>query len=99
LFHIQKERPVSHPRGFQPRGSNGLSEEVHRSGNEKKSYDQGKENNAQRNRNPEQGALNTSASCEDTARVSARQPSQACSFTLYDHAQDEQDRDYNQRDI
>jgi hypothetical protein len=99
LFHIQKERHVSHPRGFKPRGSNGLSEEIHRSGYKKKRYDQSKENNAQSDGNPEQCALNAAASSEDTAGIGARQPTQACPFALYDDAQDEQDRDYNQRDI
>jgi hypothetical protein len=82
-----------------PRGSNGLSDGIHRSGYKQKRYDQSKENNTQSNGNPEQCALNASACSEDTARVSTRQPTQACSFALYDDAQDEQDRDYNQRDI
>jgi len=69
------------------------------SGNEKKRYDQGKENNAQDNSNPEQCALNTTTSREDTARISAGQPSQACTFALNDDAEDKQDGDYNQRDI
>jgi hypothetical protein len=99
LFHIQKERHVSHPRGFKPRGSNGLSEELHRSGDEKKRYDQGEENNAQNNRDPEQCALDAAAGGEDTAGVGARQATQARTFALYDDAQDEQDRDYNQRNI
>jgi hypothetical protein len=99
LFHIQKERPVSHPRGFQPRGSNSLSEEIHQLGYKQKRDNQSKENNAQSNGNPEQCALNASACSEDTACVSARQPTQACPFALDDHAQDKQDRDYNQRDI
>jgi hypothetical protein len=68
-------------------------------GNEKKRYDQSKENNAQNNGDPEQCALNAAAGSKDTACVSARQPAQACALALQDDAEDEQDRDYNQRDI
>jgi hypothetical protein len=52
------------------------------SGNEKKRYDQGKENNAQNDRNPEQRALNAAASREDAACIGAGQTSQACTLAL-----------------
>jgi hypothetical protein len=69
------------------------------SDDDQKRYDQTKEYNAQNNGNSEQCALNAAARSEDTACVGARQPAQACTLTLYDDAQNEQDRDYNQRDI
>jgi hypothetical protein len=52
------------------------------SGNEQKRYDQGKENNAQDDRNPEQRALNAASSSKDTACIGAGQTSQACTFAL-----------------
>jgi len=67
--------------------------------NNEKRYDQGKENNAQNNGNPEQRALYAATSSENTAGISARQSAQTRALTLYDDAEDEQDRDYNQRDI
>jgi hypothetical protein len=66
---------------------------------EKKRYDQGEENNAQNNRDPEQCALDAAAGGKNTACIGTRQPAQPCTLTLQDHAQDEQDRDNNQRDI
>jgi len=67
--------------------------------NQKQRYDQDEENNAQNNGDPEQCALNAAAGSKDTACVSACQPAQACALALQDDAEDEQDRDYNQRDI
>ena len=67
--------------------------------NKQKRYDQGKENNAQNNGDPEQRALNATAGGEDTAGISAGQPAQTRALALQDDAEDEQDRDYNQRDI
>jgi hypothetical protein len=68
-------------------------------GNNQKRYDQSKENNAQNNGDPEQCALDAATSSENTASIGAGQPAQACSLALYDNAEDEQDRDYHQRDI
>jgi hypothetical protein len=67
--------------------------------NNQKRYDQRKENNAQNNGDPEQCALDATASRKNTAGIGASQAAQACALTLNDHAQDEQDRDYHQRDI
>jgi hypothetical protein len=67
--------------------------------NQKQRYDQNEENNAQNNGDPEQCALDASPGSKNTACVSARQPAQACSLALQDNAENEQDRDYNQRDI
>ena len=66
---------------------------------EQQRYDYSKENNAQNNGDPEQCAFDAATGSEDTAGVSPCQPAQACALALQDHAQDEQDRDYNQRDI
>jgi hypothetical protein len=68
-------------------------------GYEKKRYNQSEEDNAQNDRDPEQCTLDAAAGSEDTACIGAGQPTQTCSFTLDDHTQNEQDRDYNQRDI
>jgi len=87
--------PAVQPRGFK-RPFRKRSIEL---GYEKKRYDQGKENNAQNNRDPEQCALDAAAGGENAACVGACQPAQTSSLTLDDHTQDEQDRDYNQRDI
>ena len=67
--------------------------------NEQKRYDQNEENNAQDNGGPEQCPFHAATGSEDTAGVSARQPAQACALALQDHAENEQDRDYNQRDV
>jgi hypothetical protein len=67
--------------------------------NDQQRCNESKENNAQNNRNPEQCALDAATGSEDTAGVSACQPAQACALALQDNAEDEQDRDYNQRDI
>jgi hypothetical protein len=67
--------------------------------NQKKRYDQDKENNAQHNRNPKERAFNATTGSENTASIGTCQPAQACALALYDNAQDEQDRDYNQRNI
>jgi hypothetical protein len=66
---------------------------------EKQRYYQDKENNAQNNGDPEQRALNAATGSEDTASVSACEPAQACALALQDNADNQQERDYNQRDI
>jgi len=68
-------------------------------GNEQKRYNQSKENNAQNNGDPEQCAFHAATGSKDAASVGACQPAQARALALQDNAQDEQDRDYNQRDI
>jgi len=68
-------------------------------GNNQKRYDQGKENNAQNNGDPEQCALDAAPGSKNTAGIGAGQPAQARALALYNDAEDEQDRDYNQRDI
>jgi hypothetical protein len=57
------------------------------------------EDDTQNDRQTKQSPLHTATSRINTARVSATQPAQACALALQDHTQDEQDRDYNQRDI
>jgi len=68
-------------------------------GNNQKRYDQSKENNAQNNRDPEQCALDTAPGSKNAAGIGTSQPAQASALALYNDAEDEQDRDYNQRDI
>jgi len=68
-------------------------------GNQKKCYDQTKEYNTQDNGDAKQRALNAAAGSKDTAGIGARQAAQACALALYDDAEDQQDGDYNQRDI
>jgi len=67
--------------------------------NEEQRKDQHKEQSAQDNGRPEQGALNAAAGGKYTSGVGTGESAQASTLTLQDHTQDEQDRDYNQRDI
>src|SRR5215207_2918533 len=96
-FIDKKERHV-HPQ-TKPRGTNGLSKVILHSGYDEERYDQRKKQTTQHNGGPEQCALNAAACSKYTSRVGASQPAQTCALALKDHAQEEQDRDYNQRDI
>jgi hypothetical protein len=66
---------------------------------DQKRYDYKEENNAQNYRDPEQCALDAAPGCEDAAGIGACQATQACAFALQDDAENQQDGDYNQRDI
>jgi hypothetical protein len=78
----QKTKGSFHIRGISRADQTAFRKNSICSGNEKKRYDQGEENNAQNDRNPEQRALNAAAGCEDAACISAGQPPQACTFAL-----------------
>ena len=60
---------------------------------------QSKENYAQDDSDPEQSSLNTTTSSIDTSRIRSGKTTQPCALALQNYAQNEQDRDYNQRDI
>jgi hypothetical protein len=78
----KKQRLVSHPAGSAARIKRPLQKSSIWSGNEKKRYNQGEENSAQNDRDPEQRALNAASSSKDTACIGAGQSSQACTFAL-----------------
>jgi hypothetical protein len=75
------------------------SKVIRGSGNDEERYGQRKEQNTQHNGGPKQSALNAATGSEYASRVGTCQPAQARTLALQDHTQDEQNRDYNQRDI
>jgi hypothetical protein len=83
----------------QPRGRTAFQVFISNSANEENYQDQDEEHSAQDDGGPEQCALDTAAGSENASRVGACQSAQARTLALQDDAQDEQDRDYNQRDI
>jgi hypothetical protein len=94
----QKKKGTFTPQG-QPRGRTAFLVLIQDSGNDEYRQDQDEEHSAQDDGGPEQCALDAAAGGEYTSRVGARQSAQACTLTLQDDTDDEQDRDYNQRDI
>ena len=60
---------------------------------------QSKENYAQDDSDPEQRSLNTTTGSIDASRICPGETTQPCTLALQDYTQNEQDRDYNQRDI
>jgi len=102
MWRDKKERPHVVPARDDPYGqaSGGLSRGVSGSDCE---YDykqhQCEEYHAQRNGNPKQDALDTAPGRENPSHVGSCQVAQSGSLTLQDDADDQSDRDYNQRDI
>jgi len=66
---------------------------------DQKRENQCKENNAQDNGNPEQRSLNTTAGGIYASRIGPGETTQPCTLALQNYTKNEQDRDYNQRDI
>jgi hypothetical protein len=98
LFHRQKKKGAFTPQN-QPRGTNGLSKVILNLRHDQERYNQSKEQNAQYDSSPKQCAFNAATGSKHASSVGTCQSTQTSALALKDHAQDEQDRDYNQRDI
>jgi hypothetical protein len=98
-FVFNKKKKGAFTPQDQPRGRTAFQFYIKHSGNEEQRQDQDKEHSAQDDGGPEQCALDAAPGGKYTSRVSACQSAQARTLALQDDAQDEQDRDYNQRDI
>jgi hypothetical protein len=97
--HHHKKRKARSPRRIAGAEGTAFQKGFPESGNDQERNDYNEEHSAQDDGGPEESALNATPGCEHTSRVGARQPAQTGALALQDNAQDEKDREYNQRDI